>query len=49
MNDYNATPEIIVYGSHCARRKKKNLKYIGAVVNSWVPKACGTWKLWRNT
>ena len=37
INDYNATPEIIVYGfSYCARRKKKNLKYIGAVVNSWA-------------
>lgn len=42
INDYNATPEIIVYGfSYCARRKKKNLKYIGAVVNSWATE--GMW------
>ncbi len=37
INDYNATPEIIVYGyEYCIRRKKKNIKYIGAVVNNWA-------------
>ncbi|NLD19503.1 MAG: DnaD domain protein [Clostridiales bacterium] len=37
ISDFNATPEIIVYGySYCVQRKKKNLKYIGAVINNWV-------------
>lgn len=37
MTDFNASPEIIVYGySYCIRKKKKHLKYIEAVVKNWA-------------
>lgn len=37
VNDYNAAPEVIVYGyAYCIRKKKKNFKYITAVINKWT-------------
>lgn len=37
INDFGATPEIIAYGySYCYQKKKKNIKYISAVVKSWA-------------
>lgn len=37
INDYNAAPEVIVYGyAYCMRKKKKNFKYIAAVINKWT-------------
>lgn len=37
INDYNASPEIIVYAySYCKNREKQNIKYIAAVVKRWV-------------
>lgn len=37
INDFNATPEVIVYGySYCMHKNKKNIKYITAVINQWA-------------
>lgn len=37
INDFNAAPEVIVYGySYCVQKKKKNIKYITAVINKWT-------------
>lgn len=37
INEYNATPEIIVYGySYCIQKKKKDIKYIAAVIKAWA-------------
>ncbi len=37
INDFNASPEIIVYGySYCIQKKKKDIKYIAAVVKNWA-------------
>ncbi len=37
INDFNAAPEVIAYGyAYCVKRKKKNIKYIAAVVSSWT-------------
>ncbi len=37
INDYHATPEIVVYGfNYCLQKKKNNIKYIGTVVCSWA-------------
>lgn len=37
INDYNATPEIVVYGySYCIQKKKKDIKYIAAVIKNWA-------------
>lgn len=37
INDFNAAPEVIVYGySYCMQKKKKNIKYITAVINQWT-------------
>lgn len=37
ITDFNASPEVIVYGySYCIRKKKKHLKYIEAVVKNWA-------------
>lgn len=37
INDYHATPEIIVYGySYCIQKKKKDIKYIAAVIKNWT-------------
>lgn len=39
MEDFQATPEIIVFAwSYCIQKKKKNIKYIAAVVSSWCDK-----------
>lgn len=37
INDYGATPEIVVYGySYCLQKKKKDIKYIAAVIKAWA-------------
>ena len=37
INDFNASPEIIVYAySYCVSREKKNIRYVAAVVKRWV-------------
>lgn len=37
ITEFNASPEVIVYGySYCIRKKKKHLKYIEAVVKNWA-------------
>ncbi len=37
INDFGATPEIIVYGySYCMQKKKKDIKYIAAVIKAWA-------------
>ena len=37
INDFHAAPEVIVYGySYCVQKKKKNIKYIAAVINQWT-------------
>lgn len=37
INEFNASPEIIVYAfSYCKTREKQNIKYIAAVVKRWV-------------
>ena len=37
INDFNAAPEVIVYGySYCVQKKKKNIKYITAVIKKWA-------------
>ena len=37
ISDFNATPEVIVYGySYCIQKKKKNIKYIAAVIKQWT-------------
>lgn len=37
INDYNAAPEVIVYGySYCLQKKQDNIKYIAAVIRSWT-------------
>lgn len=37
INDFGATPEIIVYGySYCIQKKKKDIKYIAAVIKAWA-------------
>ena len=37
INDFGATPEVIVYGySYCIQKKKKDIKYIAAVIKSWA-------------
>lgn len=36
MEDFQATPEVIVFAwSYCVQKKKKNIKYIAAVVSNW--------------
>lgn len=37
INDFNASPEIIVYAySYCKGKEKQDIRYIAAVVKSWV-------------
>lgn len=37
INDFGATPEVIVYGySYCIQKKKKDIKYIAAVIKAWA-------------
>lgn len=37
IDDFQATPEIIVYGySYCIQKRKKNIKYIEAVIKGWA-------------
>ena len=37
INDFNVEPEVVVYGySYCIQRKKKNIKYIAAVISGWA-------------
>ena len=37
INDWNATPEVIVYGyAYCIQKNKRNIKYITAVISSWL-------------
>ena len=37
MNDFNAPPELIIYGyGYCAKKKKKNINYITAVIKGWI-------------
>ncbi len=37
INDFNASPEVIVYGySYCVNKNKKNFKYISAVIKKWT-------------
>lgn len=37
INDFGATPEVVVYGySYCAQKKKKDIKYIAAVIKAWA-------------
>ena len=37
LNDFHATPEMIVYGyQYCAKKRKKNINYVGAVIRNWV-------------
>lgn len=36
INDFNAAPEVIVYAySYCINKKKKNFRYISAVIKKW--------------
>ncbi|MDO4544614.1 MAG: DnaD domain protein [Bacillota bacterium] len=42
INDFHVSPEVIVYGySYCVQRKKKNIKYIAAVVSQWAREGLG--------
>lgn len=37
MNEFHATPEVIVYAySYCKEKGKQNIRYVGAVVKKWV-------------
>lgn len=37
INDFNASPEIIVYAfSYCKAKEKQNIRYVAAVVKRWV-------------
>lgn len=37
INDFNAAPEVIVYGySYCIQKKQKNIKYITTVIRKWA-------------
>ncbi|HIU26303.1 MAG TPA: DnaD domain protein [Candidatus Copromorpha excrementigallinarum] len=37
INDFSVEPEVVVYGySYCLQRKKKSIKYIGAVIRGWA-------------
>lgn len=37
MNDFNVPPDLMVYGySFCAKKKKKNVKYVMAVIRGWI-------------
>lgn len=37
INDYGATPEVVIYGySYCLQKKKKDIKYIAAVIKAWA-------------
>lgn len=37
INDFHASPEVIVYGySYCTQKKKKDIKYIAAVIKAWA-------------
>lgn len=37
INDFGATPEVVVYGySYCQQKKKKDIKYIAAVIKAWA-------------
>lgn len=37
ISDFNASPEVIVYGySYCMQKKKKDIKYIAAVIKAWA-------------
>lgn len=37
ISDFGATPEVIVYGySYCLQKKKKDIKYIAAVIKAWA-------------
>lgn len=37
INDFGATPEVVVYGySYCLQKKKKDIKYIAAVIKAWA-------------
>ena len=39
INEFGATPEIVVYGySYCVQKKKKDIKYIAAVIKAWTDK-----------
>lgn len=37
INDFHVSPEVISYGyAYCIKKKKKNIKYIAAVINGWA-------------
>lgn len=37
INDFGASPEVVVYGySYCIQKKKKDIKYIAAVIKAWA-------------
>ena len=37
INDFGASPEVVVYGySYCLQKKKKDIKYIAAVIKAWA-------------
>lgn len=37
INDYSIDPEMVAFAfEYCARKKKKTIKYVGAVVRNWV-------------
>ena len=37
INDFGASPEVVVYGySYCQQKKKKDIKYIAAVIKAWA-------------
>lgn len=42
INDFHASPEVISYGyAYCVKKKKKNIKYIEAVIRQWTEKGLG--------
>lgn len=37
INDFNVTPELVLYGyEYCIKRKKKDSRYIAAVIRNWA-------------
>lgn len=39
INDFHTSPQVISYGyAYCAKKKKKNIKYVEAVIRQWSEK-----------
>lgn len=43
INDFDTDTEVVAFAfEYCAQRKKKTIKYVGAVIRNWISEGCRT-------